>query len=1437
MDQLLLQSLGNLATALEEISKALNNKKEPKSATAKALSGGDFTTVLNEINVSIKEIQDNNKKILANQETLLNIAKEKKKENKPELKEKEKVKVNTSDTISDIAESKEGKNKKKEKVKVKANGTDTISDIAKESKEGKNNNIKEGVGNILLIAGAVLALGMAFKIIGDVDFVSVMALSLALPLLAIAFSKIHTTLKEVGFDPKRDSFNFILAISSIAFAITTSSWILSLIAPLNFSKFLTMTIIAVGFAIIAPSIGSFIEAFKGISWSNLVKSVIFFPLILPAIALGIALASWSFQLIRPINMMQFLTALGISAVFTIISFGIRNMLKAFEGMELKDISKSLLFLPLILPAIALGIALASWAFQLIKPISMIQFLTALGISAIFVIVSFGMEKIVKSLNKLDWKDLLKVPAFFTAVSIAIMLSSLIFSEIKAISFSQFLTALGISAVFVVLSFGMQKIVKSIGKMKWGDVFKVPVFFTAISIAIMLSSHILSLNKPITMQQFLTSLGISAVFVVLSFGMQKIVESIGKMKWGDVFKVPVFFTVISIAIMASSHILSLSANIPINKLLNLMMFSASLSISAIAISGTIWVINKLGLKLTDLVKGGIAIIIIATSIMISSQILALGNYNKFPDWKWALGVGLSLLAFIPSILVLGTIAMTGVGFGMIAAGAGTVLLVATTITGTSHILSLGKYGNYPPVSWSASIAISLVAFTLGMVTLGAMIIGTLGMGAVALAAGSLAVLNVASTIVETSKILSKGTYTGGPTKDWAEGVALSLGAFLPLYKMLKTNSILSFFGVKGTGPDDFSKAIKTIVNDIVTTANTFSNANTSFKSPPPKEWAEGVGLAIGAFAPIYAILLKDKKSIFGVSIEEFSEAIKGISTGIIESAKVFANNKVPFEKGNYPSVDWAIGVGASIAAFAPVFKFLGENPLMGRKTMRDSIRIVSDSIKKSSIILSGGDYTKYPKADWIKGTSSSIESFIKIFNKSVWPVNKLEDSKLFISSVSESIKDSSNTLSLGKYDIYPKSDWIKGTTLSIKLFIKMFNRYNMKDNIDYIKSFIYSISDSIRISSITISGGKYDIYPKSDWIKGISSSIKTFIGIFNKATLFKDNVKNIISFISNISEAIKKSSLILASGKYDIYPDMNWVTAVTKTISSYLPVFKLKEINTKNISDLSNSIVTSSMILAQGNYSYIINGEWTNGVSNALIKFDSLSSKLTHSFFYKNVEKSADRLINLSKKMYNNRKYFETNIDPNFMKSLSSNIIDFVQLSSIIEKQKKEESIIKEGLGLDPISRTANGMIKIASAYDVLAKSIRSLSISINLLNLEKLASINSLDNIPTKLNIAKTPNLLNKVDVKTNIVTDKKTGGFFNRLMNSKKSKQDNPTVNTQIITPNNKTESSVNFNGNQKQLDKIIAILTEMNSNVVTIDKFLKDKDENSNLIGNVDL
>ena len=93
---------------------------------------------------------------------------------------------------------------------------------------------------------------------------------------------------------------------------------------------------------------------------------------------------------------------------------------------------------------------------------------------------------------------------------------------------------------------------------------------------------------------------------------------------------------------------------------------------------VMIVNKIGGP-KDYLVGGISILIIAATIMAASLILGLGDYSdgKYPDWKWSLGVGLSLIAFGTAALVLGTIAMSGVGALAILAGGAAILVVVAS----------------------------------------------------------------------------------------------------------------------------------------------------------------------------------------------------------------------------------------------------------------------------------------------------------------------------------------------------------------------------------------------------------------------------------------------------------------------------------------------------------------------------------------------------------------------------------------------------------------------------------------------------------------------------------------------------------------------------------------------------------------------------------------
>ena len=145
-------------------------------------------------------------------------------------------------------------------------------------------------------------------------------------------------------------------------------------------------------------------------------------------------------------------------------------------------------------------------------------------------------------------------------------------------------------------------------------------------------------------------------------------------------------------------------------------------------------------------GGLATLIVAGTIMISSHILALGNYDEYPSTDWAAGVGLSMLSFGLSTLAFGLaiLATGGIGLVAIAAGGLATLIVAGSIMASSHILAGGDYGSYPPIDWAAGVGLSMLSFGLPILALGTAILLSAGLGLLAIYAGAEAGYNNCSS---------------------------------------------------------------------------------------------------------------------------------------------------------------------------------------------------------------------------------------------------------------------------------------------------------------------------------------------------------------------------------------------------------------------------------------------------------------------------------------------------------------------------------------------------------------------------------------------------------------------------------------------------------------------------------------------------------------------
>lgn len=871
-------------------------------------------------------------------------------------------------------------------------------------------------------------------------------------IIALSKDKKKDVIEEAGGDKKKESQikKGVTTIILIAAAVLAIGLALKLVGPVD-----VLSAIGLGLAMVAigHAFAKVAEATKGYS----VKDIAIVSLSMVFMATAITLSSWIMSLIRPISIVQALTAVFIGGVFSVVAFGMRKMLRAFKGISLGALAKSAIFLPLILPAIALGIALASYAFSLVKPIGFVQAISAIFIAAIFAVVSFGIRNMLRAFKGLNTKDLIQASIFL------------------------------------------------------------PLILPAIALGIAGASYALSLVQPVGLIQWFTSILIGALFVVLSFGIVNIVKAMNKMKWGSIAKLPVFFVLISTAIMLSSHILSLTADIDWGMMLKIAALGVIMAGLTIVLTPALKILGKMGVG--NLLKGGLAILIVATAVMASSHILALGNYDVYPGLGWVAGVGLSLLTFGAAAFALGFMVF-GPQALVFLAGMGAVLAVAGTILGVSKILSKGKYDNKGMLDWAKATSLLYLTFTPIIFALGAMglasaVLSFFGPDPFEMAKDYL--IQIADTIVAVSHRLEKGTYKGGPTKEWADGISIALGAFMPVYGMLMKNAILSIFGGGGVGPEDFTNAILTVSDGIITAAWKFSNANAAFLNPPPVKWAEGVGKAIGAFSPVYKILAEqDGWFVDGPSVEDMKNAILTISDGIITAAWKFSEANTAFVEGNYPSEEWGKGVGAALAAFSPVFEMLSgkswyQSSAEIINSMSYGVRVITESLIESGRLFSGSNPEYWnletvPTKEWGEGVAGAIEAFSSVFTMmsegSGWFTSGedvVNDMVYGIQKITWAITKSSWILSKGKFEKSVSPEYVKALAGSVKEYIKLAKYIDKETSksslIDKLTGSIYSDPVAMIANGISTLAKSYD---------KLASSIDKFGNALEKINMEKLN---------------------------------------------------------------------------------------------------------------------------------------------------------------------------------------------------------------------------------------------------------------------------------------------------------------------------------------------
>lgn len=259
MDKKLLDALNNLSFALGEIAEALVSG-ESKSPTSTSLQSVGLENQIRSISDGVKQLQSDNKKILKNQDTIISLARSK------------------SNTQS--------------------------SALDKTFDPNYGSKIKDGLSTILMIASGVLAIGLAFRIVGGVDFASVIALAVALPLIAMAFEKISNMKDLKGPEIGKIS----LIVVGIALAITAVSYILSMVKPVGLLQLMTAILISGMFSAVSFGISRLVKGLSGMSSKDIYLLPIL-PIVMLSISASIALSSLVLQGVQPVGLFKLTTSI------------------------------------------------------------------------------------------------------------------------------------------------------------------------------------------------------------------------------------------------------------------------------------------------------------------------------------------------------------------------------------------------------------------------------------------------------------------------------------------------------------------------------------------------------------------------------------------------------------------------------------------------------------------------------------------------------------------------------------------------------------------------------------------------------------------------------------------------------------------------------------------------------------------------------------------------------------------------------------------------------------------------------------------------------------------------------------------------------------------------------------------------------------------------
>lgn len=824
---------------------------------------GSFTEALEEIVETLRSQQKNNKADVVNEflsapmDNLVEIVKDLKTITQEGFKD---LKTDNKEILAKIESIKQQK---------ESGSFDKIEDPK------NKNKIVDGIKVVILIAAGVLALGMAFKIIGKVDFLSVIALSTGMLVMAVAFGKMS---KIEGLTyAKIAIISAILPIMSLGLLL--SGLILKNFPSITFGQ--GMSLIVVGSTIGIAS-WFLLQSLEKVNIKRDWATILALPLMLPLISTGLLLSGFILKFFPTFTFGQ-----GISLIMVGATIGVASwfLLKSLKDVNIKRDWLTILALPLILPLISIGLLLSGAFLQFFPTISLQQ-----GISMILVAATVGVASwlLLKSIGKVDikknWATILALPLILPLISLSLVLSSYVLQGFKPLKnpFDLLVASLvvGLSVLFFVPSIIL------LSKLNNKQLITGIAGIIATAGAILVTSYIFSLlPDKMKYPPFMWSIGAGfsiGVFGLVAFGLGYVSKK--EQFWEGLLGIPF----VAAVILAVDYIIGKGKYSVYPKLIWSLGVGLAVGVFGLLSLGVGYMV-----EMPQFWVGLAGVLVLSGLIIAIDYILNKGQYSKFPAINWTKGVGMAMLVFGVASLALGALMIGTVGLaaGAMAAGIAAILIMAGAMLAVDIIFKKGTFTKYPSKEWASGVSKSMTLFS-GLDNPKSGIIGALsgvisgilkGVGGAVI---STTMIAMATAMLAVDEILSLGNFTNYPSENWARGVSKSMTLFVGAQEK---NSILGAAKagavgfIKGISGAAISATMIPIATAMVEVDKILSRGN--FKSYPSEDWIDGICYLMANISDLINnqdLKLKNAKefltytSVISPAVKQWTEAVSSIN---------------------------------------------------------------------------------------------------------------------------------------------------------------------------------------------------------------------------------------------------------------------------------------------------------------------------------------------------------------------------------------------------------------------------------------------------------------------------------------------------------------------------------------------------------------------------------